>query len=90
MMGDGQPAAVDLFVDVGHHPIDFTRAAVFHLGQPALGTDFPGPHLFHRRPVIDHHHGVMEGLARGSHPIDVSWLGQGAVRREREQEREER
>src|SRR5882672_1195326 len=42
MMGDRQPAAVDFLVDVGHYPIDFAGAAVLHLGEPALGTDFPG------------------------------------------------
>ena len=141
MMGDRQPAAVDFLVDVGHDPIDFACAAVFHLGEPALGADFPGkiaddaymsinqrhrslrkrlvelgpvfllrlptnddggaawthighvrslrPHLFHGRPVIDHHHCFIESLARSFHPVDISrLLGKGTVRREREQKRE--
>ena len=45
MMGDGQPAAVDLFVDVGHYPIDFTRAAVFIWASP-LSVPISQAHTF--------------------------------------------
>jgi hypothetical protein len=41
MMGDRQPATVDFLVDIGHYPIDLAGAAIFHLGEPAFGTDFP-------------------------------------------------
>jgi len=40
-MGNHQPAAIDLLVDVRHKPIDLPGGAVFHLCLPDFGTDFP-------------------------------------------------
>ena len=41
VMGHHQPAAVDLFVDIGREPIDLADCPVVHVRLPDLGANLP-------------------------------------------------